>query len=324
MDVIILCHTEFGLVHNKSIIYNKSAHIGVTKGVKNLTKLVNNYGAKITFAIMPEVAKYLSINIEHEVGLHIHPGWTKICHNQGFSWYVGDSYLKDHCQMSVNSTILPDYSYKEQLEMIQIGKECLKDTFGIDPKSFVAGRWAINNDTVKALIKSGITHECSAIAHSKAYHYDWSQLPRLCMPYFPCEHDYQEKGNLPLLIVPISQMFRFSNVNPENVPLVGLPWLKACFLEYYKQDMPLFHICLHSPCMTNNYFISAMNDFLRFISNHDNVHYKFASEIGEYLEITPKTNILPYLIGINKNIIKTGFKAIKLKIRRYKYEGNNI
>ena len=323
MDVIILCHTEFGFVHNKSIIYDKNARIGVTKGVINLTKLANKYGAKITFAIMPEVAKSFPINIEHEVGLHIHPGWTKTCYFHGYSWNVGDSYLKNRCQISVNSTILSDYSYQEQLEMIRIGKECLKDTFGIDPKSFVAGRWAINNDTVKALIQLGITHECSAIAHSKTSHYDWSKLPRVCMPYSPCKYDYQEKGNLPILIVPISQMFRFGNVNPECAPLVGLPWLKACFLEYYKQGMPVFHICLHSPCMTDNYFISAMNNFLRFISNHNNINYKFASEIEEHLEIIPKTNIFPYFIGINKNVIKTGFKTIKSKIGRYKNEGNN-
>ena len=324
MDVIILCHTEFGFVFNKRIIYDKNASIGVTKGVKNLTKLANKYGAKITFAIMPEVAKYFPVEVEHEVGLHIHPGWVKTNVIQGFSWYVGDSYLKDHCQMSVNSTFLPDYSYKEQLEMIRIGKECLQDTFGIDPKSFVAGRWAINNDTVKALIKSGFTHECSAIAHSKACYYDWSKLPRLCMPYYPSEHDYQEKGHLPLLIVPISQMLRSSNVNPECVPSVGLSWLEACFLEYYKQDLPFFHICLHSPCMTDNFFISIMDEFLKFISNKHNINYKFGSEIIEYNAINPRTNIFPYVFRINKEIMGTGLKYLKSRMFDVQNERNYL
>ena len=200
--------------------------------------------------------------------------------------------------------------------MIKAGKEYLEDKFGITPKTFVAGRWSINNDTIKALIRIGITHECSAPAHSKPCHYDWSKLPRICMPYHPSEKDYQKKGELPLLIVPISQMFHTGNVNPEVVPSVGLSWLKACFLEYYGQNMPLFHICLHSPCMIDKYFVFAMDDFLKFISKHKNVNFKFASEIEEYEEVNPKTSISPYLFGVNVTIMKTLIKALWTRINK--------
>ena len=316
MDVIILCHTEFGFIKNKRIVYDKNARFGVTKGVINLIKVANKYNAKITFAIMPETAKYFPVDIKHEIGLHIHPGWVKTKLVEGFSWYVGDSYLKEHCSMSLNSTILPDYSYQEQLEMIKTGKDYLLELFGTEPRSFVAGRWAINNDTVKALIKSGITHECSATAHSKLCHHDWSKLPRICMPYHPNKDDYQKKGNMRLLIIPISQTLGTNIVSPETIPFIGLSWINACFLEYYKQDLPLFHICLHSPCMTNDYFISEMSNILKYISKHKNIHYKFASEIEEYPEINPKTNIFPYLLRINKNLIKTEIKSIKTKVKR--------
>jgi len=291
MDVIILCHTEFGFVHDKEIIFDKQAIDGVKKGVPNLTKVADAYDAKVTFAVMPEVVKYFPRDITHEVGLHIHPGWKKRSSPQGFQWYVGDSYLKEHCNQSINSTVLRDYPYKDQLDMIKTGKEYLEDSFGVEPKSFVAGKWSINNDTVKALIKSGITHECSAPAHSKPCHYDWSKLPRICMPYHPSKADYQQKGDLPLLIVPISQMFRIGSVSPEIIPSMGASWLKACFLEYYKQDLPLFHICLHSPCMVDDYFISAMDGFLRFISRYKNANFRFASDIKEYNEVNPKTRI---------------------------------
>ena len=313
MDVIIVCHTEFGLVKDKEVVADKNAVDGVRKGVPNLIKVVNKYNAKVTFAVMPEVVGYFPKNVNHEVGLHIHPGWQEFQKN-GIKFYVGDLYLREHCKQSVNSTVLRDYPYEEQLDMIKTGKDCLEDYFEIEPKSFVAGRWSINNDTVRALIESGITHECSAPAHSKPCHHDWSKLPRLCMPYHPNENNYQERGGLPLLIVPISQMFHAGNVNPEVVPSVGLSWLKACFLEYYKQDMPLFHICLHSPCMTDPYFISAMEDFLKFISKHKNIHFKFASEIEEYDEVNPKTNIFTYLFITNRHIIKTYSKAIRSRI----------
>jgi len=111
MDIIILCHTEFGFVHDRKVIYDKNATDGVKKGVTNLIKVAEKYGAKITFAVMPETVTYFPTNVEHEFGLHIHPGWVKTNVIQGFSWFVGDSYLKEHCKTSVNSTILPDYSY---------------------------------------------------------------------------------------------------------------------------------------------------------------------------------------------------------------------
>jgi peptidoglycan/xylan/chitin deacetylase (PgdA/CDA1 family) len=309
VDVVLVCHTEFGFVYNRQIIFDKRAIEGARKGVENLIEVADKYNVKVTFAVCPEVAEYLPSNVtKHEVGLHLHPGWQKF-EVQGFSFWVGDAYLKSHCKHSVDSTVLRDYSYEEQFEMITVGKEYLADLLGVEPKSFVAGRWAINNDTVKALIKAKITRECSAVPHSKAPHYDWSELPRICMPYHCSEESYQRKGNFPLLIVPISQMFPKGNVNPELVPIVGLSWLKACFREYYYQDMPFFHICLHSPSMTDAFFISALNELLKFISKHRNINFKFVSEIREYDSVTPKTNIFPYLLAINRNIIGTFLKS---------------
>jgi hypothetical protein len=316
MDVIILCHTEFGFVYDKRIIYEKNATIGVSKGVPNLVQLAKKHNAKLTFAIMPEVTRFFPKDIKHEIGLHIHPGWVKWNTDEKFQWYVGDLYLKEHCNLSVNSTVLGDYPYKEQLEMIKIGKEYVEDELGSEPESFVAGRWSINNDTVRALIQSGITHECSSLPHSNPGHYDWSKLPRICMPYHPSETDYQQKGNLSLLMVPISKMFRIGVVNPEFAPMVGLPWLKACFLEYYKQDLPLFHICLHSPSMVDNYYISVMDNFLEFISRHKNVDFRFAHEIAEYDDVNPKTDVVPYLFKLNKNIIKTFLESTKSRTFR--------
>ena len=314
MDIIIVCHTEFGFVYNKRVIYDKKATAGVEEGVINLTKVADRYGAKITFAIMPEVVNYFPKNINHELGLHIHPGLVKFDVFKGNDLYIGDSYLRKHCRQSINSTILRDYSYEEQLELIKIGKEYHMENFGIEPKSFVAGRWSINNDTIKALLKVGITHDCSPITSSKSDHYDWSKLPRICMPYHPSLSDYQTKGNSPILIVPISHLYGDGNANPEAVPNVGLSFLKACFLEYYKQNLPLFHICLHSPCMTDDYYISATNEILRFISKHKNINFKFAAEINEYDSVNPKTKILPYLLAINRHALRTYGNEIRTRI----------
>lgn len=315
MNIIIVCHTEFGFVNARAVISAKEAIDGVKVGCASLIRLADKYSAKITFAVCPEVAEYFPARTNHEIGLHVHPGWQEINY-KNFNWFIGDRYLRDKCRQSSSSSVLRDYSYREQLEMINKGKECLTEKFGKEPKVFVAGRWSINNDTVKALIETGFTHDCSAVPHQKPCHYDWSKLPRIRMPYHPSREYYQERGNLPILLVPISQFFPSGSISPEAIPFVGISWLKACFLEYYRQNVPLFHICLHSPAMTDCYFISAMENILSFISEHKNINFKFASEIREYPEREFKTSIFPYLLRLNKEIIISCFKkATKVLMR---------
>lgn len=94
MDIIIVCHTEFGFVKNRQVIADKSVTNGVEKGVLNLIKIADNYGAKVTFAVMPEVVKYFPKNMKHEIGLHIHPGWEEF-QLHGVKFHAGDTYLKD-------------------------------------------------------------------------------------------------------------------------------------------------------------------------------------------------------------------------------------
>jgi hypothetical protein len=309
MDVIIVCHTEFGLVREKKVIGDKKAVSGTRDGVLNLAKVAEKYGAKVSFAVCPEVVEYFPKNINHEIGLHIHPGWQEF-KESGLKFNVGDEYLRKNCKQSSNSTVLWDYGYDEQFDMIKKGKEYIAQKLNSVPRFFVAGRWCLNNDTVRALIANNFTHDCSSPAHSKPAHHDWSKLPRICMPYHPSADDYQKKGDLSILMVPISQFFPVGNVNPETIPIVGLSWLKACFLEYYRQGAPLFHICLHSPSMTDAYFISGLDKLLSFISEHKDIKFKFASDIKEYPQYKYKANILPYIFSINFNIVKTKLKTI--------------
>lgn len=313
MDIIITCHTEYGYVKEKTVIPDKNAKEGVVKGVPNLISLADTYNAKVTFAVMPEVVQDFPDDIEHEIGLHVHAGWRK-SHNLGVEYFVGDDYLWHHCQQDSDSVVLKDHSYEEQFCLIKKGKELIEETFNVIPRSFIAGKWSINNDTIQALIKLGFTHECSAPAHAKACHHDWSRLPRICMPYHPKNNDYQQRGDLPILIVPISQMFPLGSVSPEIVPIYGLSWLKACFLEYYTQEIPLFHICLHSPCMTDPYYLSVMNKLLKFMSAYD-VTFKCAGDLREYKEISPKTKLTPYLLSVNSQIVMTSAKYL-LKMAR--------
>ena len=302
LDVIVVCHTEPGFVRQKKVVFDDTID-GVKEGVRNLINVADKHKAKVTFVVMPQIAEHFPKGVRHEIGLHLHPGLAG-------------------CRVPVKSIFLKDYSFDDQLEMIRVGKQSLQDMLSVDPKVFVAGMWSENTDTTKALIDAGFTHDCTPTAHQKTTYFDWSKLPRICMPYRPSEEDYQKKGALPLLYVPVSQMLVCESVNPEVIPLRGLSWLKACFLEYYEQDMPLFHICLHSPSMTDSYFVKALDEFLGFISKHE-VSFKFSSEIKDPGQLNPRTNLLPYLtcfhtfmltclhtFALNRSLAKTMLKAV--------------
>lgn len=274
-----MAHTEFGRVIGKKV-YALKDPIGVTDGVANLLSVTKKYGAKVTLAVCPEVAHYVPKNVEAEIGLHIHPGWQLFeDKTKQIAWYVGDEWLRKNCKQSSDSTVLRDYPFIEQCDMIKAGRDRLLNFFGHFPCVFVAGRWSLNNQTIKALVNYGFTHDCSAVAGTKQGHYDWSRLPRICMPYMPSTYDYQAEGNLPFVIVPISQMVKGGNVNPEAARVYGVNWLKATFTEYNVKKQPVFHICLHSPAMTDEFYVDVLDKLLFFISRHRGVNFKYASEV---------------------------------------------
>lgn len=301
MEVIVVCHTEFGTVKGKDVVYDKKVKEGVTVGVPALARIARRHGARVTFAVMPEVAEDFPRGLEHEIGLHVHPGWEELSVN-GNSYDVGDAWLRGQGLASSTSTVLRDYTYEEQLAMIRAGKAHIRRVLGVEPKAFVAGRWSVNDATVRALVETGFTHECSAAPHKQRGHYDWSRLPRICMPYRPSASDYQAKGDVSLLMVPIAQTLFNASVSPEIIPAIGRHWLESCFLEYYRQKLPLFHICLHSPCMTAPYFVEQMDALLGFIAAHD-VSFKFASEIKEPVAMRPKADPLPYVMHFNGDVL---------------------
>ena len=161
MDVTIVCHTEYGLVKGREVVYRKSALEGVTRGVRSMVSTAGRYRAKVTFAVMPETVWSVPGEMTHEIGLHVHPGWEE--HTCGGEVVpVGDRYLRERCGIQGSSSVLPDYTFKEQLALIRAGKDRIEDVLYVTPEVFVAGRWSINDDTVKALVQSGFTHDCSA------------------------------------------------------------------------------------------------------------------------------------------------------------------
>lgn len=270
MKVIIVCHTELS---------------GTDNSVGNILLTSAHHDAKICFVITPEVINKIrkrTVGVmanDHEIGLHIHPNGR--------------------------SPALRDYGYTEQREMIKFGRDLIEKELGVLPTTFVAGKWSENNDTIRALIDSGFTHDCTPNPGFISKNCDWSKLLRISLPYHPSGDDYQRKGTHPLLMIPVSKIITNASMNPEAAPIIGLGFLKACFEEYYLQQLPLFHIILHSPYMESEYYHNILIQLLEFISKHQDIEYALPSQIeGHDLKIQPRTNILPYIKWINKDIIK--------------------
>lgn len=310
MDVILVCHTEPGSARGKEVLYTKQPE-GAGEGAARLLDLVKPFGARVTFAVAPEIAHILPDCSGHEIGLHVHPGWWQDSRKKYKDCVAGDAYLRERCGLVKTSTVLRDYTLEEQKMLIRAGKKRIQESLGATPTTFVAGRWSINPDTITALISEGFTRDCSAIAHAKTFHYDWSGLPRVCMPYHPAKGDYQAQGDLPFTILPISQYFPRGNLNPEAAPLVGVLWLKACITEYCERAVPFLHMCVHSPSMMSAYYRNVLQEMLGHLClQRNDIRFRLAAEIRPYGMLSFRTDLMAYLPAINPRMIFYGLSKV--------------
>lgn len=66
------------------------------------------------------------------------------------------------------------------------------------------------------------------------------------MPYNPRQDDYQETGDLNVLIGLMSLILFSETRIQKQSSLLVLGGKNACFRDYYKENQPFSHICFHS------------------------------------------------------------------------------
>lgn len=299
MKIIITCHSELGTSNNKIISFDKKYIKNVESNLVNTLNIIRKNRAKIFFAIMPEIIDYFDSNIINsdiaEIGLHIHPD-DNLLIKKGVSDYKNKG--------------LRNYNYKKQKKMINTGKKIIEKEFDVNIQSFVAGKWSINNDTTKILEELKFDYDCSPCPQFTSEYCDWSDLKRISLPYTPDINDYQSQGNINIAMIPVSKDILGGVASPEN--LNGLNFLKACFKEYYTQNLPLFHICLHSPSMFSIYYQKVFDNLLQYINIHK-VEYILPNQIDSNLinqNASIDNKITPYLKKIDLNIIKNVLRSI--------------
>jgi hypothetical protein len=121
----------------------------VSEGIPRLLDIFDHFNVKATWLITPDVAHhsgdfFMELAKKHEVGCHVHP-----------------EYFDGSIKGMQTQKILPLFSYEKQLDMIQEASKVIRQNVGANPRSFRAGRFGINNDTLRALVLCGFNLDCS-------------------------------------------------------------------------------------------------------------------------------------------------------------------
>jgi len=288
VDVVIVCHVENGYATSRSVIFEKRRREGSIDGVRNAILLSDRVGATISFVIMPEVLEAFDgfDFMNNEIGLHIHPE-DLLLMEKGLGGFHRP---------------LREYGFEEQRSMISVGKQLVIDSLGITPRTFVAGKWSVGNETVRALVELGFTHDASACPQFSGGSCDWTRLPRICMPYRPSRYDYQTTGDMQITMVPVSKEITSGILGPENTAGLGL--LKAALHEYVDLGVPFLHIAFHSPAMISRHYRDVFSRLLRWTSDLGG-NFRRLSEIQPVrAEIPPNARRLsPYLMNADTSTL---------------------
>jgi hypothetical protein len=131
----------------------KYVHTGeyrnIREGIPRLLDIFDDFKAKPTWFITPDVTEHCGnffseLAIKHEVGCHVHPEYFNGLIKGRKMW-----------------KILPEFSYQNQLEMLQEAAKIIHQNVGMYPKSFRAGRFGVNADTLRAVESCGFNVDCS-------------------------------------------------------------------------------------------------------------------------------------------------------------------
>jgi hypothetical protein len=293
LDVVIVCHTEFGYATNQ-VVFDYDYKQGATDGVKNSIQIADKFDAIVSFMIKPEVLGAVSETDfgTHEVGLHIHP-------NDRFLMTNG---------VGGNDDNLRGYGFEKQRAMIAAGKAMVQDSLGVIPRTFVAGKWSVGNETVRAMVELGFTHDASGCPKFSSPSCDWSRLPRICMPYKPSADDYQAPGDVKMIMVPTSKEITTGIISPEN--RIGLTFLRGAIREYVKLNVPLLHMTLHSPALTSPIFRNTFNEMLQLISQF-NVNYRPLSDV-----VPTEGKVLKYSAQVSQYLMNLDTTSLSYLMRQ--------
>jgi peptidoglycan/xylan/chitin deacetylase (PgdA/CDA1 family) len=134
-------------------VNRKYVHTGeyrnIREGVPKLLDIFDDFEVKPTWLITPDVAEnggdlFKELAKRHEIGCHVHP-----------------EYFNRPIKGMKMEKILSQFSRQDQDEMLQEASSVIKQNVGVCPRTFRAGRFGLNKDTLLSLKSSGFNVDCS-------------------------------------------------------------------------------------------------------------------------------------------------------------------
>jgi peptidoglycan/xylan/chitin deacetylase (PgdA/CDA1 family) len=232
----------------------------ISEGIPRLLDIFDDFKAKSTWLVTPDVAQhsgrfFAELATKHEVGCHVHPE------------YFNGSIKGMKMQM-----ILPLFSYDKQLEMLRQASYIIRQNVGVNPRSFRAGRFGINKDTLRALVSCGFTLDCSMTPFL-----DWGFNATLSSPAAYPYFFHIGSGDILELPVTIVRPFTLFPAWLRPSALSGSDMIKVMKIRAGSREYPLvLNMMFHSmelidpnPYFASKKFFDNVRSVLEYAYEHD-------------------------------------------------------
>lgn len=293
MKIVIFCHVEPGTCRSKETIFHPDHKEGVSVAVPRIVEFADEHELPLVFAMTPAALRDSETDLKgYEVGLHLHPQ---------------DDVLRSKLQgeVTLSSDCLSKYPPHDQKSLIEAAKRFFEEAQGRSPHTFVAGRWSENTTTVKLLAAADFSFDGSPLPGHASECADWSRIPRLAQPYRPSLEDYQKRGTMRLVCIPVYQGLWNHYLTPECIHLVGSSYFKAAIKEAVIGEADVVHMFFHSPMAVDPTFLLEFESVVSFAQDEPGVRFASPSELAPSEMLSSKPFPPAYFAFLNRRMVKS-------------------
>lgn len=273
-----------------------STFFGISIVLPSLIHLLNKYELKATFFIQEDKIC--------QIGSNFSKLWKSL-ENDGHE-------IAYHAHGLIRAPI------EEKRDIITKGINKLRN-LGLHPISFRGGRYHFNASLLKILEENNIKYDSSVVPGLRECHKDGTvrceHVGAPYKPYFPSYENHRQEGNSKILELPINRYPKLSSNILEGVLTGGVLYAEILFDYFYdiKKDK-LIIVCVHtweglsyiikrivlkekygkikrfffefmrkivgSNFLIDSRYIKRFDNFLRYISGKNNVHFTTIREAG--------------------------------------------
>jgi len=252
-------------VDTEQDVDKKYVHTGgyrnIREGISRLLDIFDDFKAKPTWFVTPDVAQrcgnfFSELALKHEVGCHVHP-----------------EYFDGSIKGMRMEKILPQFSYQEQLKMLQEASNIISKNVGVYPTSFRAGKFAVNMDTFRALESCGFNADCSMTPFVDWGFHAATFLSSKAFPYII------RAGSRNILEIPVTIVYPFNLFPAWLRPslLSGSDMINVMKIRAKSEEDPLvLNMMFHSmelidpnPYLASKEFFKNIRCVLEYAYEHD-------------------------------------------------------